>query len=367
MNIDQPTDDYSLFVMPQRKLLVVQAADCIRAAIKNGEWKDFLPGEIDLCSYLGVSRTTLRSAIKQLEREGLISSSQGQRRKILFQAKHKLHSSNKMVILLSPVPLHQAPQQAIYWVDELREHLRKAGFSLEVLARPSCYHQQPETFLNELSHRHHPIAWVLYRSTAKMQQWFSEHKLPCVIAGSRHIEKELVSVDIDHRALCLHAAGLLLARGYENIYLIIPNSGLAGDIESEKGFLEGAEKYGKGKCKSGVLRHNGTFEGVVNCLEKIFPSGIPVGLLVANQYHSLTALCWLMQNKLRVPSDVGIISRDNDVFYDYVIPKMTRYMVNPTVFADKIARMALKCASGELISSRDCRVMPKLIQGHTTK
>jgi LacI family transcriptional regulator len=225
------------------------------------------------------------------------------------------------VILISPVPLHQAPQQVIYWVDELREYLRKVGFTLEFLARPSCYHQQPETFLKELSNRHHPVAWVLYRSTAKMQKWFSEHKLPCVIAGSQHIELELVSVDIDYRALCLHAAGLLLARGYEIIYLMIPSSGLAGDIESERGFLEGAEKFGKGTGKSVVLRHNGTLEGVVNCLEKIFPSRATIGLLVANQYHSLTALCWLMQNKLRVPSDVGIISRDNDVFYDYVTQK----------------------------------------------
>ena len=63
-----------------RKSLVSQTADVLRQDLQHGLWPGRLPGELELCQRLQISRTTLRAALEVLTREGLLSSSQGRRR-----------------------------------------------------------------------------------------------------------------------------------------------------------------------------------------------------------------------------------------------------------------------------------------------
>ena len=59
--------------MPQRQTLTRQTVDALREGMANGIWKGFLPGERELCSFLQISRPTLRAALEIVEREGLIA------------------------------------------------------------------------------------------------------------------------------------------------------------------------------------------------------------------------------------------------------------------------------------------------------
>lgn len=69
--------------LPQRASLVSQTAAALRAGIATREWTVHLPGENELCERLQVSRVTLRAALRQLTREGLVRSRQGSRREII--------------------------------------------------------------------------------------------------------------------------------------------------------------------------------------------------------------------------------------------------------------------------------------------
>jgi GntR family transcriptional regulator len=59
--------------------LSVQAADVLRVSITSGDYApgDRLPPESELAAQLGISRTTLRTAMSALERQGLIHRRQG--------------------------------------------------------------------------------------------------------------------------------------------------------------------------------------------------------------------------------------------------------------------------------------------------
>jgi DNA-binding LacI/PurR family transcriptional regulator len=48
--------------------------------------------------------------------------------------------------------------------------------------------------------------------------------------------------DLDHRAICRHAAGILLGLGHRKLALVMQKSRRAGDLESEAGFLEGVKQ-----------------------------------------------------------------------------------------------------------------------------
>ena len=58
--------------IPQRHSLVGQAVTYLNASIAAGQWRDWLPAERTLCEMLQVSRSTLRRALAQLQRDGAI-------------------------------------------------------------------------------------------------------------------------------------------------------------------------------------------------------------------------------------------------------------------------------------------------------
>ncbi len=63
----------------RRESLAEQAADLLLSRIRGGEWNvgDKLPGETTLAPQLGVGRSTVREAIRQLAGQGVLASRQG--------------------------------------------------------------------------------------------------------------------------------------------------------------------------------------------------------------------------------------------------------------------------------------------------
>jgi len=68
--------------LPKRLSLVAQTVDSLREGIQSGHWREFLPGERELCEALQVSRRTLRLALDELQRQGWLEVSSRQRRRI---------------------------------------------------------------------------------------------------------------------------------------------------------------------------------------------------------------------------------------------------------------------------------------------
>ena len=60
--------------------LYYQLKEELRRKILSGEWKEGskLPSEKDICEIFGVSRTTVRRAVDELEAEGYLVKKQGE-------------------------------------------------------------------------------------------------------------------------------------------------------------------------------------------------------------------------------------------------------------------------------------------------
>jgi DNA-binding LacI/PurR family transcriptional regulator len=348
--------------IPKRSSLVAQTATILRESIQAGVWKDFLPGEHELCERLQVSRVTLRAALVQLGREGWFKGQQGRRREIVQKRVSKSSTPpSDRVVLLSPVTLEQMPATALFWVDALRDHLATAGYRLEFHASQASSSQHPGHALESLVHRFRPAGWVLYLSTAPMQEWFSERGLPCVITGSRHHHVQISSVDIDYGATCAHAVGLLASKKRRRLALLMPRSGHAGNLESERGFTEAAAKL-----KAGGVHHDGSVTGICRALDNLLRGENPVtGILVAKPAHVVTAMTHLLRSGVKVPKDVSLISRDDDPLLEHLVPAVTRYHTDPALFARKLSRLVVDLVRNGVRRHHDSRLMPTLVRGET--
>lgn len=353
-------------LLAQRPSLVAQAAQLLRDALAQGQWTGELPGERNLCARLGVSRPTLRAALEQLRREGRLAVEHGRPTRILKSRTQSVTLRRSVVGLLSPVPLRAMTPFVMYWVDELREQLAAAGFPLELHISRILYAARPARALEGLVRRAPAAAWVLYLSTDAMQRWFQERGLPCLVAGSCVADVKLPSVDVDYRAACRHATGVFVASGRKCPALVLPAGGYAGDRDSEQGFREVWQSSSAKSAAPLVIRHDSTVKGLCAGLDAALSNSPRAdAFIVARSGHALTTLTHLAWRGVRVPQDVAVISRDDDVFLDFAVPRVARYASDPAQFARRMSRAAIQLAQQGVSPTRAVRLMPRYVAGET--
>jgi DNA-binding LacI/PurR family transcriptional regulator len=325
-----------------------------------------MPGEFDLCHQLHVGRVTLRAALAQLQSEGWVRSGQGKRREIVARRGRSTPAASGRVVLLTPSPMQLLRPFTILWTNELREHLAEAGYNLETHGSHAFYGQGWATNLEVLVRQLRPVGFVLTATTQKMQRWFSDRGLPCVIAGSRHPGIELPSVDGAYRAVCRHAVGQFLARGHLRLAFLNPDPGAAGDLESEVGFNEAVAQAGHAKVQASVVRHDETVANIRRKVDALLrQENPPTAFLVSRSANVLPVMGHLTSRGLRLPEDVALISRDHDPYLERVVPSVARYVVNPSALANRVASAVLQVVQGRMLTPADSHIMPEFTEGET--
>lgn len=324
-----------------------------------------MPGERELSQQLNVSRPTLRAALEELRREGLLKASPGRQREIVRRPGVRSLTRSRSIGLLTPLPLQELPPFSLCWMDKLRELLGAAGYKLEIHSGRRWYARRPEKDLAALTQQTPSAAWVLFVASERMQRWFAANELPCVVSGSCHPGVELPSLDVDYRAVCRHAAGQLLSRGHRRIALMMQGGSTAGDRESEIGFRE-AFTAQLDEAEPIIAEHDGTPDGIRKCLDELLRRRpAPTGFLVGRSMPLLAVASELMRRGVRLPKDAALIGRDSDHFLEYFSPVLARYHHDPDLHARRLSRMILQLARSGVAPPRQIRLMPEFFRGES--
>lgn len=139
---------------------------------------------------------------------------------------------------------------------------------------------------------------------------------------------------------------------------------MAGDLESEVGMLEAVRQSPNAEAEAVICQHDGTVAGIGQALRRLMAQRTPpTALLVANAYHYLAVSSHLAQQGLRVPEDVSVISRDEDLFLSYLVPSPARYVTNPRAFARLLQRSVLEILESGEATQREIKLMPDFVRG----
>lgn len=357
--MDEPSEE-----LPRRRSLIDETARALRLAIARGTWVEFLPGERELSRRFQVSRPTLRAALEELSRDGEIERSPRQRCRILNDRPRRRRRIPRLIAAIASRPLLAMPPSAVVMVDELRTNLARAGFQLELIISPACFSRKPERALRELTSRTAAAAWITFGSREPMQRWFHRSGLPCLVAGSCDGNIPLPSVDLDYRAACRHAGGILRKKGHRHVLLCLPEGATGGEAESEAGLREALS--GKEAPLLTVLHHDGSPDHLLSQLDATLRSTPrPTGILVARAVHVLTVLTHLLKTGFRLPRDLALISRDDEAFLGHLSPLVARYTVDPALLPRKLSAAALKLAESGTVPPHAIRLIPRFIPGET--
>jgi len=350
--------------VPRHRSLVADTADCLRAGIRSGRWRDLLPGERKLAGELQVGRNTLRAALSQLERSGWLSSCGNRRRSICATDRKESSNQRQIVAIVSPsIPLHLA-SRSLFLLDVLRDTLSRAGFATGFHADSKCFSSSPNTALKKLITAQPASVWILLSSHGPAERWFARQKIPCLVVGSASAEFALPSIDVDHRALSRHAGGFLLRKGHRRICLVLPRDSFGGERERERGLRE-ALATTPNACVE-VLRHDGGAGHLCSLLDgSLAQKEPPTAFLVARAKHANAVMMHLLRRGHRIPEDLAVISADDDPFLEAVLPEVTRYTIDTEKFARRLSKAARQLIESGMLPASAIREMPEFLPGET--
>ena len=353
--------------MPSRNSLFIECVRVLELRIASGEWEHVLPAERRLAEMLQVGRDTIRLAIKQLERDGVVAPIDvGNRRRILMNPVEQSDAGKKAlkVGLLCHRKLERLQQPMLLEIDRIRDALAAKGGSLKIYT-PAWYEQQnPAKALATLIAEERCHAWILLRSTAAVQKWFMDHQIPALIRGYPHAGIELPHLDIDWYATARHAASQLWRMGHRQILVARPPEVLEGTEAAIKGMQDLGEK----DLHISIVVEDGTTEGLKRVLAKALQvENPPTAMIALRPRQVATALTWLASCKIRVPQDFSLISLAWEPFVEHLVPTITTYRVDPDAMAKLVVRRMERLTSGESNPGGKNWITPKMVKGASVR
>ncbi len=352
--------------LPKHFSLVMSVADSLRQSLAEGEWREFLPGERDLCTLLQISRQTLKAALLILKRQGLIKIAHGKRTRILHPPHVARRRSHVVNILLSS-SMRRTSVIFTPWMTHLQQSLHSAGFEIRLCFDAHVGEQHSAGHLRALTHQTPAACWVLLSATHPTQKWFMEQEIPIFLVGSSYEGIRLPSLDLDFEAICRHAVGKLLALGHRRIALFMPEGSFAGFLVSVRGFMQGFQSPSQANAVPSVIRHNNTVEGVRHTLDSTFRrASAPTALIVAGpSEYAITTVGHLIQMGRRIPADISVVSRDYSRTLSAHVPSIAAYEYDADTFGTRLSRLVVKLARTGILTSRQHWVESHFREGST--
>lgn len=348
--------------VPQRSTLTSQTTALLESGLREGRWTGQLPGQHELCTQLGISRTTLRAALRDLASRELIDLRQGCPMTIRTSpAAATAVRGLTQVVLLLPEPMWRLRPSLARWVSELRPLLQRTGLELILHEGGRQYRARPAAQLERLLRSHPRSAWVLFASSRAMQQWFAERGLPVILVGPVFPGLDLPSIEYDHAAIARHAAGRLAAAGHQRTAILLQHTGSAADATTCDAF---AAARPAGTPPPLILEHDGSLAQIESRLRRL--AGLrerPTALFITKTLAVPATLTILPRLGLQIPRDLSVICREDDPFLDFLAPAVARYSSDSSAIARKLAVALARLARGQSLKVFHDRLMPRFLAG----
>lgn len=311
-----------------RPSLPEQVAAHLREGIRQGRWRDLLPGVQQLAAELDVARHTVRRALLILENEGTLAGrGLGRSRGITGTgtgAVKDLRRPLRVAILRHDSRLLDCPQSSLVLI-QIMHSLEDAGHAVFFCRKSQVELKHEVAPITRMLATSRADAWVVEAGSRPLLEWCSGQKTPCLALYGRATNQPLASAGINAAAAYRIATRRLLELGHRRIVLIVrepvrkPTPGLCARV-----FLEELSAHGIRTSSYNLPEWEESPGGFDRLLENLFKGTPPTAVIIDETPRVFAALAFFARHGIKVPGHVSLVCADSDAMVDWCHPPVAR-------------------------------------------
>lgn len=317
----------------------------------RGEEYVRIPSERNLAEKYNVSRTTIRSVIKELINNGLLIQFQGKGTYIVPKPKEK-----NIHMIYSPDIKKNDPFYIKFFL-ELTSISSKEGINIRFV-----------NIYNLPNKKDAPLIIVGLISEDLMKRIKEFYNI--IITIEQYLtHDEIIQVSIDDYKIGWIAGDILVKYGYKNLIHLAGPERYTAPYLRKLGFIDRLKNETKISYDviEGKMNWNSGYELGEVIVQKFHEIKAPLGIFTANDWMALGLMQRLRENKIIIGEEVSIIGCDNIPLSSEVIPPLTTFDWNVKSIISEIINIINSIYSGKTLQSKRILIPAKLILRETLK
>ncbi|MGJ8656429.1 MAG: substrate-binding domain-containing protein [Akkermansiaceae bacterium] len=298
---------------PLKRLSVIeQSAEYLRNSLTQGTWTGKLPGVVRLAEELGVSKLTMRAALRLLEDEGLVRLAEnGYSRYAVPHAKNTKKNIRVGIMLAEPLSEQVAQFQKL--LTDILQQLDHAGFESFI------YHEDLQSLKNDVTRvntvvTRSPVSiYIVVAGFFDILKWFSTQPQPCIALFGRGGSLPIARVGMQKAVATIEAVNYLIKLGHKRIVKLTRKDRRIPHLAaSELRFLATLEENNIETSTYNLPDWEESPQGLNLLLEGLFKMTPPTAIITDEVPIWVAVQQFLARKRLLVPEDVSLIASDDD-------------------------------------------------------
>jgi hypothetical protein len=318
-----------------------QVAGHLRSEILAGRWAGELPGEDRLGAELGVNHTTVGTAIRLLEKEGLLFNRGAGRPRGIRMPKNAAAPSLRIGILL-----YEGIDRKLDYMVDLQHRLIEAGHIPALSAKALVDLKMDMKRIAGLIGKTKADAWVVQSGSKEVLEWFSLRDIPAFAFAGRRRGVRIAGSGPDKLPAARTAVRRLFELGHRRIVMLAreerrkPSPG-----QMERSFIHELQTLEIATGSYNLPDWDDTKDGLYRLLDSLFHHTPPTALIIDEVPLYLAVELHLARLGLLAPDDVSLLCLDPSPVFRWHQPSVahiswdSRPIINQIVrWADNVAR-----------------------------
>ena len=281
-----------------------------------------MPGVRLLAAELGVSRDSLRAAVKLLETEGHVTAEGPGRHRRISAGIHGAPRALRIGVLLH-LPMEKQNAEMQRTLGELRHDIDSAGHVWVPQNKTRRELEGHPERIAKVVAGADADAWIVVSGSSGLLEWFVKQKVPAIAFGGSRSEMPIAGSAIDGVPAVRAAVRHLTALGHRRIVLISPSSWRQPiPSRTQQAFLDELLAQGIAASEYNAPTWAETPAGLQVLLHSLFRVTAPTGLLLVEPPRVLAVLYFLNQRSLRIPQDVSLVCLGQDSMFEWCDPPL---------------------------------------------
>jgi len=356
--------------MPKYKQLKKELLSWIESGLLKPEGK--VPSEHEIAGRFGMSRQTVRQALGELEKEGLLNRVQGSGTFIAKQPVRQIQQRSNMIGMITT---HISDYIFPHIVQGAEARLRTGGYSLILSSTDNDKEKERENLEQMIGQ---PIGGLIIEPTKSAQGnpnlplflQLDVHNIPFIMINERYPELHCPCLKVDDEAGGYMAAEHLIELGHRRIAGFFKTDDLQG-ANRLKGFIRALHRH-QLPFESGTVTHYITEEKRTvpyeTALALLQEENRPTAFVCYNDELAVLLLDAARQQGLSVPDDLSIIGFDDSSLATATEVKLTTLSHPKALMGLEAAEMLIGIIEGRKPEiPADILYKPELILRGSTK